>query len=405
MKIRSVTCFYNPSLKNADKVLKQFSAMLSEARQILPALGFTIQSTRLATTPLTDYFPADDPMSGIRLTEQMDAQARQLGFDYLSLGPVLISDQSGLKNIPAILAKAENSFLSSMIADHKNGICLPAIHRTAEAIVDISRIGTDGFANLRFAALANVPPFTPFFPAAYSEGDATAFAFAMQCADDVVKVFQESKNLGEARSVLLQALQRGAEKMESAARTLSRKYDLQFKGFDFSPAPYPQDWCSLGAALEALGVSRLGSSGSLAAAAFLADSLQQGQWLKTGFNGIMLPVLEDSRLAKRSAEGMLGVYDLLLYSAVCGTGLDTLPLPGDIRAKEIEPLLLDIGALALRLDKPLTARLMPIPGKRAGDETSFHFDYFANGRVLDYRTSPLRGLLAGDENFWLSSRN
>ncbi len=81
-------------------------------------------------------------------------------------------------------------------------------------------------------------------------------------------------------------------------------------------------------------------------------------------------------LAERAAEGRLTVKDLLLYSAVCGTGLDTVPLPGDVTSGQIAALLLDISALALRLDKPLTARLMPVPGKQAGDMTSFNFGYF-----------------------------
>ena len=41
--------------------------------------------------------------------------------------------------------------------------------------------------------------------------------------------------------------------------------------------------------------------------------------------GLMLPVLEDPVLAKRAGEGRYGVQDLLLYSSVCGTGLDVVP--------------------------------------------------------------------------------
>jgi hypothetical protein len=67
---------------------------------------------------------------------------------------------------------------------------------------------------------------------------------------------------------------------------------------------------------------------------------------------------------------------------VCGTGLDTVPLPGDVSEGELAGNLLDVAALALRLDKPLTARLMPIPGAKAGDLTEFDFPYFSNGQVL-----------------------
>ena len=117
-----------------------------------------------------------------------------------------------------------------------------------------------------------------------------------------------------------------------------------------------------------------------------------------------MPVLEDAKLAERAADGNLCVKDLLLYSAVCGTGLDTLPLPGDTSEDEINAVLLDIASLSQRLDKPLTARLMPIPGKEAGDPTDFDFAYFANSRTLGLQASPLENFFAGEETFFLKRR-
>ena len=89
---------------------------------------------------------------------------------------------------------------------------------------------------------------------------------------------------------------------------------------------------------------------------------------------------------------------------MCGTGLDTLPLPGDTDSTQIAGILLDVAALAHRLDKPLTARLMPIPGKVPGDLTSFDFEYFANSRVLSINAEPLQSLLAGDGIIELQKR-
>jgi uncharacterized protein (UPF0210 family) len=166
---------------------------------------------------------------------------------------------------------------------------------------------------------------------------------------------------------------------------------------DFSLAPFPEDWCSLGAAIEKLGPNRMGMAGTLASAAYLADTLDQGKWRRTGFNGLMLPVLEDSRLAMRSSDGSLSLKDLLLCSAVCGCGLDTVPLPGDTSIHQIEGILLDVAALAMRLNKPLTARLMPIPGKKAGALTGFDFGYFANTHVMESGAEPLRGPMAVDK--------
>ena len=133
-------------------------------------------------------------------------------------------------------------------------------------------------------------------------------------------------------------------------------------------------------------------------------ALWQAEFVRAGFSGLFLPVLEDATLARRVAEGSLGVMDLLLYSAVCGTGLDTIPLPGDTTTEQLSAVLLDLASLSSRLDKPLTARLMPIPGKKAGDPTGFSFDYFANSRVMALNALPMQRFLAGQETFGLRKR-
>ena len=70
---------------------------------------------------------------------------------------------------------------------------------------------------------------------------------------------------------------------------------------------------------------------------------------------------------------------------MCGTGLDCVPLTGDITEQELFYILLDICTISLRLNKPLTARLMPIPGKEAGDDVEFDFEYFAPSKIMNIR--------------------
>ena len=143
-----------------------------------------------------------------------------------------------------------------------------------------------------------------------------------------------------------------------------------------------------------LSAAEAGLHGTVAGAAFLADCLDQAQFQRTGFCGLFLPVLEDSVLAERAASGRLDLKDLLLLSTVCGTGLDTIPLPGNVDPKSVTALLVDLGALALRHDKPLTARLMPIPERAAGDEVHFDFPYFADSRVMALPEQPLSEIWA-----------
>jgi hypothetical protein len=119
---------------------------------------------------------------------------------------------------------------------------------------------------------------------------------------------------------------------------------------------------------------------------------------------MMLPVLEDSILATRAEQGSLTIQDLLLYSTVCGTGLDTIPLPGDTPVEHLEAVIMDIAALSVRLNKPLTARLMPIPGKIAGDPTTFEFEYFANSRVMAIDAQIVSLLANADQSIQLIPR-
>src|SRR5439155_14051318 len=138
-------------------------------------------------------------------------------------------------------------------------------------------------------------------------------------------------------------------------------------------------------ALEMVSGAPLGSVGTLSAAAFVTGVLKDArlQLPTTGYSGLMLPVLEDQTLSDRAAEGLVTLHTLLLLSAVCGLGLDTVPLPGDISLRQLERIILDMAALAIRLDKPLTARLFPVPGRAAGEPAEWpDFPYFAKGRVM-----------------------
>ena len=95
----------------------------------------------------------------------------------------------------------------------------------------------------------------------------------------------------------------------------------------------------------------------------------------------MLPVLEDSNIAQRWSEGRVHVDTLLAYSAVCGTGLDTIPLPGDVSEAQIEKMLGDMASLAFKWHKPLSARLQPVQGKKAGEQTDFDSPFLVNAMI------------------------
>jgi hypothetical protein len=387
MNIRSVTFFLNAgdpetqgaAVRGAGNVAREVSAALESA-------GIPVQTTRLATQPLTA-----PPVDRLQLASELSALCSAAGFEYLALGPILAgapdADLSGLDRLPELIAGTTTVFASVLVARRQRDLHLEAIRRTARAVREIAHTTDLGFGNLRLAMLANVGPHAPFFPAAYHDGGPPALSLATESAGLAVAAFSNGGSLTEVRNRLVAAIERKAAQLVDVVKPLAERYGYRFAGIDFSFASYPEDVRSIGSAIERLGVDRFGAPGTLFAASFLTDCLRQAAlaYPSCGFNGLMLPLLEDVILAARSGEGLFSVNDLLLYSAVCGTGLDTVPLPGDVSEEELSGILLDVVTLALRLDKPLTARLMPIPGAKAGELTEFDFPYFANGHVLDVK--------------------
>jgi len=380
MKIRSITYFCNPKYPLEEKILQKAGKFLADARSAYEAAGYEVQTVRVATIPFPKLLGDENINKLLELTSQIADLAEKLNIGYVSLGPALPESPRSYELIPDAVFVSKNIFFGGVMADKTRGIHIAAVRACAEVIVKCAPIEPNGFANLQFAALANVPAGAPFFPAAYHDKDKPAFAIATESADLAVSAFENAKSIEEGRNNLIAEIEKHGKTIARISK--NELSNTRFYGIDFSLAPFPDDAHSLGNAVEKMGIPKIGLHGSLAAAAILTEAIDRADFPHTGFNGFMQPVLEDSGLARRAEEGTLTIKDALLYSAVCGTGLDTIPLPGDTTAEQLVPLLLDLSALALRLDKPLTARLMPIPGKKAGDETNFDFGFFANSKVM-----------------------
>jgi len=96
----------------------------------------------------------------------------------------------------------------------------------------------------------------------------------------------------------------------------------------------------------------------------------------------MLAVVEDEGLAQGTIDKDYDIRTLLTNSAICGIGLDTVPIVGDTPNKKIEQIMRDTGTMAYRLNKPLTVRLFPVPGLSEGELTQFESDDLCNSAVL-----------------------
>lgn len=381
LKIRTVTAFVPFDPATAETTLEQAAGFLEQARARLREAGFEVQTMRLATPPLAGY------RSRILVAEQLDFLLRldrwaaEHGI-LVSLGPILTEDRFDPEDalFAVELLRRSSSLHTSVVIATENGPRPHAILAAAEITRRLGRVLSAEPLGFRFAAIAACPPGIPFFPAAYAAGDRRAFALGLESAGVFAQALRGDSDLATKRVRLRAALAGPLQQIESVALTLARETGWAYRGIDTSPAP--SGAVSIGAAVEALAGQPLGSAGTLSAISTLTGLIKTLPVEHTGFSGLMLPVLEDKVLARRAAEGRLTLQLLLAYSAVSGTGLDVIPLPGNTSTEELERVLGDVAALAARLRKPLTARLLLVPGKRAGEQTEFDSPLLTNTKVL-----------------------
>ncbi len=383
VKIRAVTLGLDlPMPEVRQQPFTEAGRFLTEARGALEHGNIEVQTLRLAGAELD---PAHWQLgsSPREWAARCEAAARDQGIEYVSLGRVPSTAHAFVaEDLAPILAAGQTTFLSADLIDRQ----LPSVgmaHACAAAVKQLAATTDRGFGTLRFAATAHCPPNIPFLPAAYHLGGAPRFSIAVEAADVVVGALTDDGGMSAVEDRLVGALETACAPVERIADELAARCGYGFVGIDLSPAPFPSDDRSIGAAIEAAGVEHFGAPGTLYVSALITRAIRRTRVRRCGFSGLMLPMLEDSVLARRAAEHPPSLHELLLYSAVCGTGLDTVPLPGSTSEAELAGVYLDVAALSVALNgKPLTARLMPVPEALAGDATAYAFEYFANSRVL-----------------------
>jgi uncharacterized protein len=394
VKIRAVTLGLDlPMPEVADEPFIAAGQFLKAARGAFADAGLEVQTSRVAGADLGGGLPKFENRLSAWAADT-EAAAKAHGVEFLSLGRLPASAHAMVsEEVAPILAAAEIAFFSADLVDGRVASVRMA-QACARAVTQLAATTPRGFGNLRFAATASCPPNIPFLPAAYHSGGAPKFSVAVQAADVVVDAFYAPGSMASLEDRLVAGLESTCAPIERVADRLVSEYGYPFVGIDLSPAPFPDDAISIGAAIEHAGVDRFGAPGTLYVAALITRAIRRTRVRRCGFSGLMLPLLEDSMLARRAAECPSSLHELLLYSAVCGTGLDTVPVPGDMGESELAGIYLDVAALSLALDgKPLTVRVMPVPGSVAGDQTSFSFDYFANSRVLPKAAAGATGIL------------
>lgn len=358
------------------RAIEQAAEKLRRTADVFGRAGYDVQTLRLSTRPVLSDLGGWVPDAVALYAGDLQGALEAAGVEFCSLGPARRgTTPDRIVGLADLIVGREALNCSVMVATVGAGLDLVAARAAAEVMLRLASETKEGFGNFNFAALACVGPGSPFFPAAYHAGPAN-LTVALQGAGIVAEAMQGGADLADVTRRTRESLVAQAGPVVKLTEELASDLGVYFGGIDLSPAPDGDD--SIAAAMEQAGLGPFGAPGTLALAAAITPGLQSTGLPTCGYCGLMLPVMEDVVLAQRWAEGRLGLDQLLAYSAVCGTGLDTVPLPGDSSAGELAKVICDVASLAVRLRKPLSARLLPVPGKRAGEITDFSSPYLVN---------------------------
>ncbi len=299
----------------------------------------------------------------------------------MSLGPVMTDDRHdpALAEWATELVRTTRAISFSIAIAGSAGVQENAAATAASVMSSLATALPDGIGNFRFAAAANIPAGTPFFPVAWHQGPA-AIAIGVESASVVEEAFAHEADRAEAGEYLRRLLSAALRPIEKLGQALASREDRVYLGIDSSPAPAKDR--SIAAAIEAFTRAPFGTASTLQACSVVTAAIKSLDVKTCGYSGLMLPVLEDPLLAQRVGEGRYGIRDLLLYSSVCGTGLDVVPIPGDTPGATIAALLKDVAALSVRLNKALSARLFLVPGKKAGEIARFDDPVLTDSTIL-----------------------
>jgi uncharacterized protein len=380
-KVRAITGFVRLDQAKYQQQIADALLVLRKVKAEFESSGYEVETLRLTTQPLRELVAGMSETQSLEFVTTLDQLSAKENF-VPNVGPAMLhdnDDSAAMHLLEKVLSTLPNIEASAIIAD-ENGIHWKTIHRTAELVKYVSEHSPHSQGTFNFTASAMLKPYTPFFPGSYHTGVGKQFAIGFEGANVVREVLGKDKGNSEAAIAdLTGALTKHAQIADEIGKKIAAQTGWTYLGVDPTPAPLGD--VSIAAAIEAFTGAKFGSSGTLTAARVITTAVKAVPVTQVGYSGLMVPVMEDKLLAQRWAEFTYNIDSLLAYSAVCGTGLDTIPLPGDITLEQMERIYGDVASLATKWNKPLSARLQPVQGKKPGEQTEFQDPYLFNTKV------------------------
>lgn len=355
--------------------------------------GIPVVNRRIAVTPIASVAAGHKRDALVEIAHGLDQAAAEVGVDLIGgFGAFVQKSMTPtaaelLASLPEALSGTARVCSGINVASTRAGINMDAVLQaghTIRAIADADKKGA-GFACAKLVIFANMPDDNPFMAGAtHGAGEAEAVLNIGVSGPGVVKrALQRLVEEAGAENLTLMDI---AEEIKVTAFRVTRvgeligheladMLDVEFGIVDLSLAPTPKVGDSIGEILEEMGIAKIGAPGSTAALALLNDAVKKGGAFASssvgGLSGAFIPVMEDATLAQAAAAGSLTLEKLEAMTSVCSVGLDMVPIPGDTPGETIAAIMADEMAIGVVNNKTTATRLIPVPGKKAGEYVSY----------------------------------
>jgi uncharacterized protein (UPF0210 family) len=370
-----------------EKLLRVAGPLVKTGREIEIEYGIPIINKRIAVTPIALIAGSSGDKSYVAYAQVLDAVAGELEVDFVGGFSALVQkgfsrgDRILIDSIPDALAATERVCASVNAASTRSGINMDAV-RTMGVIVKAASEKTsaqDGIACAKLVVFCNAPEDNPFMAGAFHGcGEGESCLNVGVSGPGVIKAALEAYK-GAGFDEIADVIKKTAFKITRMGQLVgmeaAKRLDVPFGILDLSLAPTPAIGDSVARILEEMGLASAGTHGSTAALAMLTDMVKKGGVMASthvgGFSGAFIPVSEDEGMAAAVRSGSIGIDKLEAMTSVCSVGLDMIALPGDTSAATISAIIADEMAIGMVNNKTTAVRVIPVPGKKAGDWAEF----------------------------------
>jgi uncharacterized protein (UPF0210 family) len=370
-----------------EKLLRIAGPLVKTGAAIETEYGIPIINKRLSVSPIALVAAASGEKDYAPYAVLLDRTASELGVDFVGGFSALVQkgftegDRNLIDSIPAALGGTVRVCASVNAASTKSGINMDAVARMGEVVKETARLtaGKDGIGCTKLVVFCNAPEDNPFMAGAFhGPGEAESCLNVGVSGPGVIKAALESHrgaNFDELADIIKKTAFKITRMGQLVGMEAARRLGVPFGILDLSLAPTPAVGDSVARILEEMGLGAAGAHGATAALAMLTDMVKKGGVMASthvgGFSGAFIPVSEDEGMVAAVRSGSITLDKLEAMTSVCSVGLDMIAVPGDTPVSTISAIIADEMAVGMVNNKTTAVRLIPVPGKKAGDWAEF----------------------------------